>query len=151
MAEVDAFEFVDKVSVQLSSTVFSDAVVITGTGLPKAISIDFGEYSINGGAYTSAAGVVNDGDSVIVRHTSSSSYNTPASSTLTVGSVSDRFTSYTVGTPAFIPSRAPRSRSINARTLTIVLDGPEKPYDHYRFSGGKKFFQKPNHNPFEDL
>ena len=139
------------VNVQLSSDVFSNAITITGDSLPQAISIDVGQYSINGGSYTSAVGTVNSGDIVIVKHTSSGSYNSPVSSILTVGGVSDRFTSYTIGTAAHIPSRAPRTRNINARTLTFVVDGPEKPYDYYRFSGGKRFLEKPNHNPFEDL
>lgn len=49
-----------------------------------------------------------------------------------------------------IPTRKPRKRKISVRGLSFALDGKERPYDVYRFSGVPKF-ERPNHNPFKDL
>jgi hypothetical protein len=53
------------------------------------------EYAINGGAWTSAAASVNNGDTVQVRHVSAATYGASLATTLTIGGVSDTFTSTT--------------------------------------------------------
>lgn len=55
------------------------------------ITIVNGEYKKNGGAYTSAAGTVENGDTIQVRATSSASYATEVSATVTVGDYSTDF------------------------------------------------------------
>src|SRR5689334_16372929 len=47
----------------------SDSITVTGISSPVPISIRNGEYSINGGPYTSQAGTVSNGQIVSVRHT----------------------------------------------------------------------------------
>ena len=60
-----------------------------------AISVTGGEYSVNGGAYTSAAGTVNNGDTVTVRHTHSAGESTRIDTVVTIGGVSATFSSVT--------------------------------------------------------
>jgi hypothetical protein len=49
-----------------------------------------------------------------------------------------------------MPARV-RKRKINVRSLVLALDGPERAYDVYRFSRGKRRFERPGHNPFDGL
>ena len=96
----DAFTFVDQsgASVNPGTTITSAAVTITGINAAAAISVSgaaSSSYSINGGAFTSVAGTVTNGQTVQVRHTSSASFSTATDTTLTVGGVSDTFTSTT--------------------------------------------------------
>lgn len=147
------FNFTDQNNVALSSTITSNTITVAGGG--GDISIVNGTYSINGGAYTSSPGTVSNDDTVAVRHTSSSSYNNPAQdgeteTVLTIDDQSDSFKSYTIAKPTNVPTNAPRVRNINAKTLTTVIGGVEPPYDVYRFSG-RRFFEKPGHNPFDGL
>ena len=91
----DPFSFVDQTGVLPSTTITSAAITVTGINQPTAISVSGGSYNVNGGAYTSTAGTVNNGDTVTVQHTASASYTTAVNTTLTIGGVSDVFTSTT--------------------------------------------------------
>lgn len=91
----NAFSFTD-VSSATSSTVYeSNTITVTGINASTAISITGGEYSTNGGAYTSVSGTVINGDNVKVRHTSSGFGSTAVNTVLTIGGVSDVFTTTT--------------------------------------------------------
>ncbi len=79
------------------STVTSNTVQMTGITSGTPISITGGQYSINGGAYTSAAGTVNNGDYVSVQAIASTSYCDTVNAVLTVGGVQTQFS---VTTPA---------------------------------------------------
>ena len=96
----DAFSFVDRTDVPLSTTITSAPVTISGITAAAPISVVGGEYSINGGAFTSSAGTVANGDSVRARHTSSASFSTSVDTTVTIGGVSDTFTSTTAAADA---------------------------------------------------
>ena len=87
----EAFTFTDQTGVALNTTITSNAVTVSGINTASAVSITGGEYSINGKAYTSTAGTVNNGDTVTVQLTSSSSYLTTVNSILTIDGVSDTF------------------------------------------------------------
>lgn len=95
VSTVNQFVFTDVTGVALATLIVSNTISITGNNVPVAISITGGEYSINGGAYTASAGLVNPNDTVSVRVTSSGSTGTPTSATLTVGATSDTFTATT--------------------------------------------------------
>jgi hypothetical protein len=97
----NSFAFIDQTDVAWNTLVVSNEITVTGINADSAISIIGGEYSISGGAYTSAAGFVNNLDTVLVRQTSSSSYSTTTNATLTIGGVSDTFSVTTV--PALAP------------------------------------------------
>lgn len=92
----DAFSFLDVTDVALSTLVTSNAVTITGTAAASAISVTGGEYSIGCTAtFVTAAGTVNPAQQVCVRHTSAAAAGTATDTLLTVGGVSDTFTSTT--------------------------------------------------------
>lgn len=99
----DQFTFTDQSGVALSSTITSASITVTGIDAAAAITVSGAAsslYSINGGAFTADAGTVNNGDTVRARHTSSASYLTATNTTVTIGGVSDTFTSITEGDPA---------------------------------------------------
>lgn len=105
------FSFTDQTNVARNTTITSSPVTITGLDEPGAISIIGGEYSINGGGFTSTAGTVSSGDEVTVRHTSSANFATAVNTVLTINGVSDTFTSTTLADPdahttVFPPARA---------------------------------------------
>lgn len=97
----DQFTFTDQSGVALSSTITSAPITVTGIDAAATITVTGGEYDINGsGTFVSTAGTVNNGDTVRARHTSSASYLTATDTTVTIGGVSDTFTSTTEGDPA---------------------------------------------------
>jgi hypothetical protein len=122
----DAFAFASVSNVASSTTVDSGAVSVTGINAPAAISISNGGYSLDGGAFTSAAGQVTAGQQVRVRHTSASAFSTSTTSTLTIGGVSAGFTSTTEAidtTPApfdFVDVvEAPRRSTVSSNIVTV--------------------------------
>ncbi|MBB6093464.1 outer membrane protein assembly factor BamB [Povalibacter uvarum] len=87
----NAFSFVARTNVAVDTPIASSAVTISGINAAAQISVTGGEYSINNGAYTSAAGTVTNGQQVAVRVTSSATASTAVTATLTVGGVSAVF------------------------------------------------------------
>lgn len=97
----DAFSFTDQSGVARSSTITSDPITVVGINTAASISVTGGSYDINGsGSFTSSPGTVNNGDTVRARQTSSASYLTATNTIVTIGGVSDTFTSITQGDPA---------------------------------------------------
>jgi len=95
----DPFTFVDQTGVELNTVVTSNVITVTGINAAAPISITGGTYAINGGAYTSSSGTVNNGNTVTVRVTSSGSYSTTVNAKLTIGEVSDTFSVMTRAAP----------------------------------------------------
>jgi hypothetical protein len=93
----DAFSFAAANGVQPNAVANSAAIAVAGINTAAPISISGGSYSINGGALTSAAGTVNNGDNVQVRVTASAAFATSVSATLSIGGVNG---SYVVTTRA---------------------------------------------------
>jgi hypothetical protein len=91
----DSFSFDVVWNVQPGTVQVSNAITVSGIGSATPVSIMGGEYSINGGAYTSADGMADANDQITVRHTSSAARDAATHSTLTIGGVSDTFTSIT--------------------------------------------------------
>ncbi len=75
--------------------VVSDSITVSGITDPAPISVNNGEYSINGGPYTTKPGTIDYGQSVTVRHTTAQNDDTLVSTFLTVGGASATFTSST--------------------------------------------------------
>lgn len=94
----DSFTFTDTSNVARSATQTSNSITVAGmsSGASTAVSVSGGTYSKNSGTYTSSNGTASNGDTFSVRHTSSSSFSTGVSTTLTIGGVSDTFTSTTL-------------------------------------------------------
>ncbi len=128
---VNPFTFIDKVDAELNTSYTSNTITVSGPEQAVSISIANGEYSVNGGAWTSAAGNVNAGDTVAVRRNSSTSYETMVSTTLTIGGVSDAFDITTraavtnVNAFTFIDKlNAELNTSYTSNTITV--SGPEQ-------------------------
>ena len=95
--EPNAFTFIDVTKVPPNRLQTSNAVTITGIDAPAAISVSGGEYQIvNVTGWTTAAGTISNGQQVRVRHVSSRQLGTTVSTTLTIGGVSDTYSSKTV-------------------------------------------------------
>lgn len=96
-----AFTFTDVTGAGWSVWAVSDAVTIAGTspGANVPVTITGGEYSIfrsgDWTSYTATAGNIVLGEQLRVRVTTSALSNTAASTTVTVGGVSDTFTATT--------------------------------------------------------
>jgi hypothetical protein len=95
----DAFSFTAETGVAPNSTQTSNTVTITGINAPAPIAVSSGTYSINGAAYTSAGGSINQGDTVVLRGIAASSYLANTSVILTVGGVSGAFSITTQAAP----------------------------------------------------
>lgn len=74
----------------------SNTVTVSGINTPASISVSGGEYSVNGGAYTAADGSVSLGDQVSVQHVNAGDGQSTLNTTLTIGGVSDTFTTTAV-------------------------------------------------------
>jgi hypothetical protein len=102
----DAFSFTDQSGVALSSTITSAPITVTGIDAAAAITVTGGTYDINGsGTFVSTEGTVNNGDTVRARQTSSASYLTATNTAVTIGGVSDTFTSTTTPDPSLSDPR----------------------------------------------
>jgi hypothetical protein len=110
----------------LDTEFISNSVTITGIDAPAPISVTGGQYSIDGGAYTSASSTINSGQLVTVRLTSANAISTNSTAILTVGGYSTNL-SVTTGdtdtTPenfVFAPrARVPRNTWIESAPVTI--------------------------------
>jgi hypothetical protein len=96
----DQFTFTPKTGVALNTPVTSNMITVSGINTASPITITTGgTYSINSGAYTSAAGTINNGNTVTVKQTSSGSYSSKTNATLTIGGVSGTFSVTTQSAP----------------------------------------------------
>ncbi len=96
----DEFSFNAVTGIELSTQLTSNSVTINGLGTEVDISVSGGEYSIGcTDNFTAANGTINNGDSVCVRHTSSSSYSSTIETQLSVGRGSASFRSTTKNEP----------------------------------------------------
>ena len=92
----DDFSFDSVTDVERSVLVTSNTITITGIATSVDISVSNGEYSIGcSDTFTASAGTINNGETVCVRHTSSSNYLTDTTTTLTISGVSGDFVSTT--------------------------------------------------------
>src|SRR5688572_1882320 len=113
----DAFSLTDQTGVAVSSTITSAPITVTGIDAASAITVTGGTYSINAEAFTADAGTVNVGDTVRARHTSSASYLTATNTVITIGGVSDTFTSTTRSDPELAGGWAYSTFAINELSL----------------------------------
>jgi hypothetical protein len=128
----DAFVFLDQTGVDLSTVTTSNTITVAGINGSAGISIDSctgtdGQYQINGGAWTSDAGTVNDGDTVTVRQTSSASYSTQTDLVLDIGGVTDTFSVTTLNsyTLTYIPGSNGTIAGTTPQTIEHGSDGTE--------------------------
>lgn len=116
----DAFTLTDQTNVTLNATITSANITVSGLDSSTAISVTNGLYNINGGAFTADTGVVNNGNTVSVRHTSSVNLFTATDTTLDINGVRDIFTSTTAAVPDTTPDAFSFFREINVVSGTII-------------------------------
>ncbi len=121
----DTFTFTDQADVPIDTNIVSNSITVSGltASASAAISVSGGEYSINGSAFTAVAGFVNNGNTVLVQHTSSTSLTTQTNTTLTIGGVSDVFTSITLGTDT-IPDQFTFIDKFDVPLVTAIVSNP---------------------------
>lgn len=113
----DAFSFTDQSSVAVSTLITSDQITIAGINTASSISVTGGEYRLDGGAYTTLAGTVTNGQTVQLRLTSSASNSATSVVTLTIGGIND---AWNVTTLAFSPDTTPNIFSfVDQPSVTI--------------------------------
>lgn len=112
----DAFSFSPAENVGVATTVVSDSAQITGIDAPAPVSIVGGDYSIGcGSTFTSAAGSIENGQSICVKHTAATTYSTTMTTTLTVGGISADFVSTTQAEPVGDPDTTPDAFSFESQ------------------------------------
>ncbi|PUA26881.1 MAG: hypothetical protein B0W54_20885 [Cellvibrio sp. 79] len=87
----DAFSFTTKTGAAINTAYTSDAITVKGIDTTVPVSITGGEYSINGGAFTSAAGTVVVNDTVSVKTTAANGTELTREAVLTIGGVSGTY------------------------------------------------------------
>lgn len=123
----DAFEFDEADGVAISTVQTSNAITVTGINQPASVEVANGEYSVNGGPYTAAAGTVSAGDDIRVRHSSAVTFGALTDSTLTIGGVSAVFSSVTEAGPDPAPMGATRFVPLVPERLFDTRDGTGLP------------------------
>lgn len=88
----DPFTFASQSRVSPDTPIESEPVTISGINLPAKLSIDGGEYSIDGDTYRDHPGVIRNDQQIRVRVRSSAESSGEVSATLTIGGVSGTFT-----------------------------------------------------------
>ena len=123
----NAFSFTAVTNAEQGVLYPSVSATISGINHSATVSITGGEYSVSGGPYTSGSGIVNNGDQVTVRQTSSASYSTKTDAVLTIGGVSGTFSVTTLAadtTPAaftFTPQTGIAvSTLMTSNTITVT-------------------------------
>jgi YD repeat-containing protein len=101
-----AFSFTAQTGVPISTFITSNSIAVAGITAAANISVTGGDYSLNGGAFTTASGTVLNNDFVLLRQQSSAAYATTTGATLTIGAASAVFnvtTALAVQTIGFSP------------------------------------------------
>jgi uncharacterized repeat protein (TIGR01451 family) len=128
----NAFSFMALTAVDPSSVQTSNAITVTGTNVASPINITGGEYSINGGPFTAAAGTVSPGAQVRVQLTASAAVSTATQATLVIDGVASPFSVTTraadpgqldFGASTFTGSGASSTATVTV-TRTGGTDGP---------------------------
>lgn len=91
----DDLEFQTQSAVTPSSTVESAVLTVSGINVPIDIKVYYGEYRVNGGAYTNDSATVKNGDSIQLRHTARSRVGYSRTTYLRLGYETFKFKSRT--------------------------------------------------------
>lgn len=102
----NTFSLTDVVNASTSTVYTSNAISIAGMSSSDTASASIAgaassEMQKNSGSWGTSPVTVSNGDTLVIRHTSSASAGTTVTTTLTVGNRSDTFTSTTAGSIAY--------------------------------------------------
>jgi len=88
----NSFSFTAQTGVDLDTDIISNTVTVAGINAASPISITGGLYQIDSNSFTSASGLITNGQTVKIKLHSSASNSTASSATLTIGGISATFT-----------------------------------------------------------
>jgi alpha-tubulin suppressor-like RCC1 family protein len=118
------FAFISRFGVDLNTWTASNAVTIAGLSAATPISVSGGEYSIDGGSFTSASGTIANGSTIVVRVQSAPVNSATTAADLTVGGSAGRSSTFYVRTrPDSSASRVvPQAAAGDSHTLLLASD-----------------------------
>ena len=126
----DALSFARQTGAPVAELIESEAQTVSGIDVPVAISIDYGEYRIDAGDYTTQSGTIGNNQSVQIRHTSSSANDEITTSVLSVGDISASFTTVTAAadndssiTPVDLGAKVDAARSTTYESNQVSIEG----------------------------
>lgn len=120
-----AWDFVDQVGVAGNTQITSAPVTPTGYAVPTRITVAGGEYSLDGGAFTAAEGVINPGQVVRCRVTSSPLAGDVKIAIVTIGTVAATFQTTTTGVSVtFTASTTQPGRTTGTTTTKTINNVP---------------------------
>ncbi len=119
----DAFSFTDVTGAPLNTLTTSDTITVSGINAPVSVSVTGGLYSINGGGFTAAPGMVSSGQMVAVQNTSSTNFSTTTNTTLDINGVMDTF-SVTTAAEDLIPNPFMFADQTDVDLNTLVTSAP---------------------------
>lgn len=112
------FSFTTQTGVNLSSTITSNSVGISGIDDGTNVSVSNGQVQVGTSSFTSLfPPAINNGETLRVRHTSSSSNSTSVTTEVTVGTMTRTFTSTTIGISAPVVNNSQTGASGNVTTF----------------------------------
>ncbi|HFD11420.1 MAG TPA: hypothetical protein ENJ32_02960, partial [Crenotrichaceae bacterium] len=120
----DRISFAAVVNASPSTLLESSQETVSGINAPTPVSVSGGEYRINAGAYTTENGTVHNGDTVQVRHTSSSRSKGKVRTTLKVGNLSASFQSTTRSLDTK-PDKISFTAALNVSPSTLIESSQE--------------------------
>ncbi len=120
-----AINFTAQTSVAPNTVVNSNSITVSGINIAAQISIVGGDYSVDGGAYTSAVGTVTNGQTVTVRQTSSSNFGTTTDAVLTIGGISGIFSVTTIIATTKTTISAPAVQYGTDGSVTVTVSSAE--------------------------
>ena len=103
----------------------SSSITVSGINKASVITVSGGQYQINSDGFTSNDGTVVLGDTVTVLHTSSNSFNTIVDTNITIGGISDIFSSTTITEPTVTISTDDNNiteSNLNGKNINMSLD-----------------------------
>lgn len=112
------WNLVDVADKPVSTEITSDLATPTGLNAPSPVTIDGGtltgiEVSINGGAFTSSPGNIEDGQTIAVKGTTGASNETAYTALISIGGLQETWTATT----------APAVATISQPTITTPISG----------------------------
>jgi hypothetical protein len=97
----DPFSFTSQTGLNTGRPATSNTVTITGIETAAVINSSNGQYSVGcNGTFTGSPGTISNGQTVCVRHTTSTQYSATTVTTVSVGAGSTTFTSTTRAEPS---------------------------------------------------
>ncbi len=133
----DGFTFVEKTDVDVNSNITHQSVVsINGLTIQSPVSISGGSYQVTGDSgFQTTDGLISDGQSILIRHTSSEEYNQQTDTVLTIGGVTAIFSSTTIScdnlnelTPMSVSESFTEVESNNS--ICSAVDSAQSSVDH---------------------